>query len=68
VLQELFGTDYVSFRRPGEGRGDTNVFEYAESIPGPTTTLIAEAARKHGIFIVPPIFEKRRECSTIQLH
>ncbi|MFQ6075135.1 MAG: carbon-nitrogen hydrolase family protein [Candidatus Bathyarchaeia archaeon] len=53
LLQELFNTDYISFTRR-----DTKVFDYAETIPGPTTNKIAEKARKHRLFIIAPIFER----------
>jgi N-carbamoylputrescine amidase len=38
---------------------DHSQFALAESIPGPTTTALAQAARKHRVTIVGSIFEKR---------
>jgi N-carbamoylputrescine amidase len=38
---------------------DHSQFALAEPIPGPTTTALAQAARKHRITIVGSIFEKR---------
>jgi len=54
LLQELFNTEYVCFRRVR----DFDVFRYAEPIPGATTTRIGEAAKRHGIYVIAPIFEK----------
>ena len=38
---------------------DHRQFALAESIPGPTTTALAKAARQHRVIIVGSIFEKR---------
>ena len=38
---------------------DTNNFELAEDIPGPTTDYLGQLARKHNIVIVGSVFEKR---------
>ncbi|HTS17558.1 MAG TPA: carbon-nitrogen hydrolase [Verrucomicrobiae bacterium] len=38
---------------------DHSQFALAESIPGPTTTALSHAARKHRITIIGSIFEKR---------
>ncbi len=52
LLQELFNIEYSCFCK-----ADAEVFEYAESIPGPTTERIAEKAREHELYIISPIFE-----------
>lgn len=58
-LPELFNMGYLSFRRPGSDySSDLDVFSLAESIPGPTTTRIAERAREYGVYVIAPIFEK----------
>ena len=38
---------------------DTNVFDLAEPIPGPSTEALSKAARDHGVVIVGSLFEKR---------
>lgn len=38
---------------------DANTFDLAEPIPGPTTTVLSELARKLNIVIVASLFEKR---------
>ena len=53
LLPELFSTDYS-----GYCRRNLDVFEYAESIPGPTTEKIAKKARQHSVYIIAPIHEK----------
>jgi N-carbamoylputrescine amidase len=52
-LQELFSGPY-----PCQSE-DHDRFAMAESIPGPTTTRMAEEARKHGIVLTGSIFERR---------
>jgi N-carbamoylputrescine amidase len=52
-LQELFATTYFCQRE------DPDRFRSAESIPGPTSEALAEAAREHEIVLVGSIFEKR---------
>ncbi len=39
---------------------DQKYFEWAEPIPGPTTALFAEKAKKHGVCILLGIFEKAK--------
>jgi N-carbamoylputrescine amidase len=53
VLPELFTIGFYIFK-------DRNpaFFEMAESIPGPTTDIIGNIAKKYGVYIVAPIFEK----------
>jgi N-carbamoylputrescine amidase len=52
-LQELFHGLY-----PCQSE-DHARFAEAEPIPGPTSTALAEAAKKHGVVIVGSIFERR---------
>jgi len=52
-LPELFQTQYFCQRE------DPALFDLAEPIPGPTTQLLAKAARKHGVVLVASLFEKR---------
>ena len=52
-LPELFQTQYFCQRE------DPALFDLAEPIPGPTTKLLAKAARKHGVVLVASLFEKR---------
>jgi len=41
-------------------RPDNRYFDWAEPIPGPTTSAIAERARRYGSHILAPIYEKGR--------
>lgn len=52
-LQELFATCY-----PCQAE-DHRMFDLAESIPGPTTEALAVVARRLGVVIVCPLFERR---------
>lgn len=52
-LPEVFNTEYVCFTKR-----DPKYFEYAETLPGPTSEKISERAEEHGIYIIAPIFEK----------
>ena len=52
-LQELFRTPYFCQAE------DAARFDLAEPIPGPTTELLAAAARRHGVAIVSSLFERR---------
>lgn len=52
-LQELFAGQYFCQTE------DHRHFDQAEPIPGPTSQLLAEAARKHGIVVVGSLFERR---------
>ena len=52
-LPELFLTQYFCQRE------DAALFDLAEPIPGPTTKVIAELAKKLGIVIVASLFERR---------
>jgi N-carbamoylputrescine amidase len=52
-LQELFASQYFCQAEKQE------YFELAESIPGPQTEEMQAVAKKHGVAIVVPLFEKR---------
>ena len=52
-LPELFLTRYFCQSE------DTNCFDLAEPIPGPATDRFCVEAKKRGVFIVCPLFEKR---------
>lgn len=54
-LQELYRTRYFPQQK------NLNVQGLAETIPGESTKLFSELAKKHGIVIVAPLFEKSRE-------
>ena len=53
VLQELHNTLYFCQTE------DVDLFDLAETIPGPSTSLYCELARKSGVVIVASLFEKR---------
>lgn len=53
--QELATTYYFGIEQ------DIRHFSAAEVIPGPTTELIGKMARKHGVVIIIPLFEKAME-------
>lgn len=53
VLQELHTGIYFCQAE------DTDMFDLAESIPGPTSDAFAKAAKEHGIVLVTSLFEKR---------
>jgi N-carbamoylputrescine amidase len=52
-LPELFRSLYFCQRE------DVAFFDLAEPVPGPTTKAIGEAAKKLGVAIVAPVFERR---------
>ena len=52
-LPELFRSQYFCQRE------DTANFDLAEPIPGPATQAISIAARKAGVVVVAPLFERR---------
>jgi N-carbamoylputrescine amidase len=52
-LQELFSTLYFCSNEDNVG------FALAEPIPGDTTDHFARIARKHGVVLILPLFEKR---------
>lgn len=53
VLQELHNTLYFCQTE------DVDLFDLAETIPGPSTKLYCELAKKCGVVIVASLFEKR---------
>ena len=53
VLQELHNTLYFCQAE------DVDIFDLAETIPGPSTKLYCELAKKLGVVIVASLFEKR---------
>ena len=52
-LQELFMTSYFCQTE------HTKYFDWAESVPGPTTEILGKIARAKNIVLVVPLFEKR---------
>ena len=52
-LPELFRTQYFCQEQ------NTDHFDLAEPVPGPTTRVVAEAARMHGVAVVASVFERR---------
>lgn len=52
VLPELFTTPYWC------GAHDAKFFDWAETIPGPTTDRLAAKAKQYGCYVLAPIFEK----------
>jgi N-carbamoylputrescine amidase len=52
-LPELFKSQYFC---QGE---DLAAFDLAEPIPGPSTKALSEAARRHKVVIIAPLFERR---------
>lgn len=53
-LQEIFSTPYFC---PGQ---DRKWYVSAESVPGPTTDLLATYAKKYSMVIIVPIYEKEQ--------
>lgn len=53
LLTELFNVDYELFYVK-----DPKYFDLAENVNGPTTAVMGDVARKHGVYVIPPIFEK----------
>jgi len=53
-LQEVFNTPYFC---PSQ---DKKWYASAESVPGPTTERIAEYAKKYGMVIIVPVYEKEQ--------
>jgi beta-ureidopropionase len=54
-LQELFNTIYFAYEE------DPKYFDWAETIPGPTTDKVAGIAKENNIAVIAPIFEKDTE-------
>jgi len=53
VLQELHSSLYFCQTE------DTDMFDLAETIPGPATETFSKAAKKNGVVLVTSLFEKR---------
>ncbi|MFF3571433.1 nitrilase-related carbon-nitrogen hydrolase [Nocardia jiangxiensis] len=53
-FQELFYGPYFGNVQ------DKKYYEYAESVPGPTTTRFAELAREHNMVVVLPVYEQEQ--------
>ena len=53
-LQEIFNTPYFC---PGQ---DPKWYASAETVPGPTTELMAQYAKKYNMVIIVPIYEKEQ--------
>ena len=51
-LQEIFNGPYFC---PSQ---DPRWYEAAESVPGPTTELVAKAAAKHAMAVIVPVYER----------
>ena len=51
-LQEIFNGPYFC---PSQ---DPRWYEAAEEVPGPTTNLIADAAKKHAMVVIVPVYER----------
>ena len=54
-LQELYRTRYFPQRQSQDAKN------LAEAIPGDSTKLFSRLAKKHGLVIIAPLFEKSRE-------
>ena len=54
-LQELFNTPYFCITQ------DTELFNLAEAVPGPTTDVLAPLAKELGVVIIASLFEKRAQ-------
>lgn len=52
-LQEMYRSPYFC-REENAG-----LFDWAETVPGPSTEAFAKVAREHAVVIIVPIFEKR---------
>lgn len=52
-LPEMYRTPYFCQKE------DAALFDLAETIPGPSTVALGEAARKSGVVVIAPLFEKR---------
>jgi len=53
ALPELFRSQYFCQRE------DAALFDLAEEVPGPTTEALGKLAKKLGVVIVAPVFERR---------
>lgn len=46
---------------PGLGSGEADWFSTAEPVPGPTTEAVATVARRHELWVICPLLERRGE-------
>ncbi|MBK7927359.1 MAG: carbon-nitrogen hydrolase [Bryobacterales bacterium] len=52
-LQEMYRSPYFCREE------NADLFDWAETVPGPSTEAFAKVAREHSVVIIVPIFEKR---------
>src|SRR5271154_5299497 len=52
-LPELFRTQYFCQRE------DAELFDLAETVPGPTTEALGKVAKARGVVVIAPLFERR---------
>lgn len=52
-LPELFRSRYFCQRE------DVAMFDLAEPVPGPTTEILSDVARRQGVVVIAPLFERR---------
>ncbi|MBN8730208.1 MAG: carbon-nitrogen hydrolase [Acidobacteria bacterium] len=52
-LQEMYRSPYFCREE------NADLFDWAETVPGPSTEAFAKVAREHAVVIIVPIFEKR---------
>jgi N-carbamoylputrescine amidase len=52
-LPEMYRSPYFCQKE------DASLFDLAEPVPGPSTEALGAAARKHGVTVIAPIFERR---------
>jgi N-carbamoylputrescine amidase len=52
-LQELFRSPYFCQKE------DASLFDLAETVPGPSTEALSAAAKRNGVVLIVPIFERR---------
>ncbi|MCC6588826.1 MAG: carbon-nitrogen hydrolase [Bryobacterales bacterium] len=52
-LQELYRSQYFCREESAE------LFDLAETVPGPSTEALSKAAKEHQVVVIVPIFEKR---------
>ena len=52
-LPEMFRSQYFCQRE------DVDLFDLAETMPGPSTEFLGEIAKKHKVTIIAPLFERR---------
>ena len=52
-LQEMYRSPYFCREENAE------LFDWAETVPGPSTEALAKVAKEHAVVVIVPIFEKR---------